>query len=103
MYIAASGDSLRPTLSVSDGLSIDGWTSLNVADATVDAFVAGVSPDNPHGASVKVAHLGAGAAETVGDLSSVKLYANNGAELPGSEFRLLAVDDGAGRRKCSTV
>ena len=94
--IAASGDSLRPTLSVSDGLSIDGWTSLNVADATVDAFVAGVSPDNPHGASVKVAHLGAGAAETVGDLSSVKLYANNGAELPGSEFRLLAVDDGAG-------
>ncbi len=91
-----SKNTLRPFVDASEGFSLDGGTVLRMDGALANAFVPGISSDNPQGISVKVAHLGDKAAEAVGDLSGVKLLAKNLAELPSAEFKLLAVDDGVG-------
>ncbi len=92
----SSRNALSTAIDASEGFSMDGGTVLRMDGAPFSALVPGVSSDNPQGISVKVAHLGAGAAEGLGDLSGVRLLAMNQAELPSSDFRLLAVDDGAG-------
>ena len=91
-----SKSSLAPLISASERFSLDGGAVLRMDGALVNSFVSGVSPDNPQGISVKVAHLGDKAAASMGGLSDVKLLAKNAAELPSAEFGLLAVDDGVG-------
>lgn len=93
-YKTTKKDEAYPTLEVSDGFVIDGGTTVKI-NAPLASFVSGVSDDNPQGLSMKVAHLGKNAAETVGDLSDAKLIATGNIELPSSTFKLLAVDDGA--------
>ncbi len=92
--------SLWPLLSVSEALSLGEGTTVRILNSNLKTFASKVSvAGDGTPLSVKVAHLGEGAAERAGDLSKARVLAVNGeseAELPGGLFALRAVDDGAG-------
>ena len=94
--VAGGVTNVSPVVNVSQRLSLDADTVVTLP-ADVDNFLVGVTPDNSYGSSFKLAHLTGTAAETVGDLSAVKVAVTNNAQL-GYPVKLHAIVNGDGTK-----
>ena len=96
-YLIANGTTnVYPVVNVSRRLSLDADTVVSLP-TNVNNFLVGVTPDNAYGSTFRIAHLTGTAAETVGDLSAVKVGVDGNAQL-GYPVKLHAIANGDGTK-----
>ncbi len=79
-----------PVINVTEALRVDGVGTIKVKGLT-SATIKGITPENPEGRIMKVAHLSGGAADVPADLSGVKVESLLGSEC--ARFMSLAYAD----------
>lgn len=88
--------SVNPVVNISERLNFDADTVITIP-TNATPFLVGVSPGNPYGITHKIAHLDAPAAETLGDLSAVRVDVADNARL-GYPVKLHAMSNGDGTK-----
>jgi len=87
---------VNPIVNISDSLNLDSDTVISIP-TNVTPFLVGMTPDNPYGATAKVAHLASDAADGLGDISTAKVELADNARL-GYPVKLHAIDNGDGSK-----
>ena len=87
---------VNPVVNISDSLNLDSDTVISIP-TNVTPFLVGMTPDNPYGATAKVAHLASDAADGLGDISTAKVELADNARF-GYPVKLHAIDNGDGSK-----
>lgn len=87
---------VNPVVDISNRLNLDSDTVISIP-TNVTPFLVGMTPDNPYGATAKIAHLASAAADGLGDISKAKVELADNARF-GYPVKLHAIANGDGTK-----